>query len=67
MKNSKVLEEKGGFISLHWDGTPEEESRLKDETKAPSDVFLWMQKRKTVFLLLLVNTSKRRVLFAKAY
>ena len=26
--------EKGGFILAHWDGTPETEERIKDETKA---------------------------------
>src|SRR5690606_34694407 len=30
----KVLEEKGGFISAHWDGTAEEEEQIKNETKA---------------------------------
>ena len=30
----RILEEKGGFISAHWDGTEEEEQRIKDETKA---------------------------------
>jgi prolyl-tRNA synthetase len=34
---------KGGFILAHWDGTPETEQRIKDETKAtirciPSEV-----------------------------
>ena len=26
--------EKGGFILAHWDGTPETEDRIKEETKA---------------------------------
>ena len=30
----KVLEEKGGFILAHWDGTPETEEKIKNETKA---------------------------------
>ena len=30
----KVLEEKGGFIAAHWDGTAEEEEQIKEETKA---------------------------------
>ena len=29
-----VLEEKGGFIYAHWDGTSETEERIKNETKA---------------------------------
>jgi len=30
----KVLEEKGGFVSAHWDGTIATEDRIKEETKA---------------------------------
>ncbi|MBR3846436.1 MAG: proline--tRNA ligase, partial [Alistipes sp.] len=30
----RVLEEKGGFISAHWDGTPETEQAIKEATKA---------------------------------
>ncbi|HIA10446.1 MAG TPA: proline--tRNA ligase, partial [Flavobacteriales bacterium] len=30
----KVLEEKGGFLIAHWDGTTETELKIKEETKA---------------------------------
>jgi prolyl-tRNA synthetase len=30
----RVLDETGGFLRMHWDGTPETEARIKDETKA---------------------------------
>lgn len=30
----EVLETKGGFLSAHWDGTPETEEKIKDLTKA---------------------------------
>ena len=30
----KLLEKKGGFIYAHWDGTPETENLIKEETKA---------------------------------
>ena len=30
----KVLNEKGGFISAHWDGTNETENKIKEKTKA---------------------------------
>jgi prolyl-tRNA synthetase len=30
----KVLSEKGGFVSAHWDGTGETEDKIKEETKA---------------------------------
>jgi len=62
-----VLEEKGGFISAHWDGTNEEEEKIKEETKAtirciPLDAKL--EKGKS---LISGKPSEKRVLFAKAY
>ncbi|MBO6575715.1 MAG: proline--tRNA ligase [Rhodothermales bacterium] len=30
----EVLDEKGGFIRMHWDGTGETEAKIKEETKA---------------------------------
>ena len=30
--NKQVLEEKGGFIYAHWDGTEETEDKIKTET-----------------------------------
>jgi len=29
-----MLDEEPGFLSAHWDGTPETEQQIKDETKA---------------------------------
>ena len=66
-KVQKVLEEKGGFISAHWDGTSETEDKIKEITKAtircipnekPSS------KGKCVYS---EKESNQRVLFAKAY
>ncbi|MBS1978849.1 MAG: proline--tRNA ligase [Bacteroidetes bacterium] len=63
----KVLEEKGGFLLAHWDGTAETEAKIKEETKAtirciPLDAPV--EKGKCV---LTGNPSNQRVLFAKAY
>lgn len=63
----KVLEEKGGFISAHWDGTIATEDRIKEETKAtirciPIDV-----KKEAGACMVTGNSSPYRVLFAKAY
>jgi len=63
----KVLEEKGGFISAHWDGTIETEDRIKEETKAtirciPIDV-----KQEEGSCMVTGKSSPHRVLFAKAY
>lgn len=62
-----VLETKGGFISAHWDGTPETEEKIKDQTKAtirciPMDNI--QEAGKCVFS---GNPSSQRVLFARAY
>lgn len=35
----EVLDTKGGFISAHWDGTPETEEKSKNLRKQQSDVF----------------------------
>jgi prolyl-tRNA synthetase len=63
----EVLENKGGFISAHWDGTPETEQKIKDETKAtirciPFDAIA--EEGKCIYS---GKPSGRRVLFAIAY
>ena len=63
----QVLNEKGGFILAHWDGTPETEQAIKDATKAtirciPMDVV--PEEGKCVFS---GKPSPYRVLFAKSY
>ncbi|WP_417008091.1 proline--tRNA ligase [Alistipes putredinis] len=62
-----VLENKGGFISAHWDGTVETEVAIKDATKAtirciPIDAV--EEEGKCVFSS---KPSHRRVLFARSY
>jgi prolyl-tRNA synthetase len=32
--NLRLKLKKGGFLLCHWDGTPETEERIKEETKA---------------------------------
>lgn len=63
----EVLENKGGFISAHWDGTPEEEARIKEETKATIRCIPFDTPDEDGISLLTKKPSKRRVLFAKAY
>ena len=63
----EVLENKGGFISAHWDGTPETEQAIKEATKAtirciPMDV---VEEEGTCIFS--GKPSKYRVLFAKSY
>ena len=63
----EMLENKGGFISAHWDGTVETEVAIKDATKAtirciPMDAV--EEEGKCVFS---GKPSHRRVLFARSY
>jgi len=62
-----VLENKGGFIYAHWDGTVETEKKIKELTKAtirciPND---WTAEEGKCILT--GKPSNRRVVFAKAY
>lgn len=63
----KVLEEKGGFISAHWDGTAEEEEQIKNETKATIRCIPLDNIQEQGISLISGKTSKQRVIFAKAY
>lgn len=62
-----VLENKGGFISAHWDGTAETEDLIKDETKATIRCIPFDAKDEEGKCVKTGKPSKKRVLFAKAY
>ncbi len=62
-----VLENKGGFISAHWDGTPETEDKIKELTKATIRCIPLSRKEEAGECVLTGNTSEGRVYFAKAY
>ena len=62
-----VLEEKGGFISAHWDGTPETEEEIKAQTKATIRCIPLERRGEEGHCVLTGKTSKGRVIFAKAY
>jgi prolyl-tRNA synthetase len=61
-----VLEEKGGFIYAHWDGTAETEERIKNETKATIRLIPFGEGESGTCMVT-SNPSKKKVLFAKAY
>ncbi len=63
----KVLKEKGGFLSAHWDGTAETENKIKDLTKATIRCVPFNRKEEAGACVLTGKPSKGRVLFAKAY
>ncbi|UJH66711.1 proline--tRNA ligase [Allomuricauda sp. SCSIO 65647] len=62
-----VLEEKGGFISAHWDGTTETEEKIKDETKATIRCIPLNVGEDEGKCMVTGQPSPYRVLFAKAY
>jgi len=63
----KVLEEKGGFIAAHWDGTKETEERVKQETKATIRCIPIENIKEEGACMVTGKPSSQRVLFAKAY
>ncbi|WP_418511787.1 proline--tRNA ligase [Corallibacter sp.] len=62
-----VLENKTGFISAHWDGTPETENKIKELTKATIRCVPFVNKEESGVCVYTGTPSKGRVLFAKAY
>ena len=64
---NKVLKDKGGFISAHWDGTVETENLIKKKTKATIRCIPYNNKLEDGFCIYSGKPSIQRVLFAKAY
>jgi len=62
-----ILEEKGGFIYAHWDGSAETEAIIKDETKATIRLIPLENSKETGKCIYSGKPSKQRVVFAKAY
>ena len=63
----KVLNEKGGFISAHWDGTSETENKIKELTKATIRLIPFNGEKEDGTCVYTGKPSVGRVLFAKAY
>jgi prolyl-tRNA synthetase len=62
-----VLENKAGFVSAHWDGTPETEEKIKELTKATIRCIPLDRKDEEGICVFSGGKSTGRVLFAKAY
>ncbi len=62
-----ILENKGGFISAHWDGSAETEEKIKDLTKATIRCIPLNRKKEEGKCIFTGAKSTGRVLFAKAY
>jgi prolyl-tRNA synthetase len=63
----KTLDEKGGFVSAHWDGTGDTEDKIKDLAKATIRCIPLNNVQEEGKCILTGNPSKERVLFARAY
>jgi prolyl-tRNA synthetase len=63
----KVLDEKTGFVSAHWDGSLETETAIKDATKATIRCIPLDAKREDGVCIYSGKPSQQRVLFARAY
>ena len=63
----KALNDKGGFVSAHWDGTAETEAEIKEKTKATIRCIPMNNPQEEGKCILSGKPSKERVLFALAY
>lgn len=63
----ELLDTKGGFISAHWDGTPETEQLIKEETKATIRLIPIDGSREEGKCIRTGNPSNQRVIFARSY
>jgi prolyl-tRNA synthetase len=63
----KLLDGKAGFVSAHWDGTPETEEAIKEKTKATIRCIPLNNPREDGVCVFSGKPSRERVLFARAY
>ena len=62
-----ILNNQGGFIMAHWDGTAETEEKIKEETKATISCIPFDSPEEEGKCVYSGKPSKRRVLFAISY
>ncbi len=63
----KELDENPGFILAHWDGSPETEEKIKNETKATIRCIPLDREEENGFCMVSGKPSAGRVVFARAY
>jgi prolyl-tRNA synthetase len=63
----ELLDGKAGFIAAHWDGTPETEEKIKEETKATIRCIPLNNTLEAGVCIYSGKPSIQRVLFARAY
>ncbi|HEV8084478.1 MAG TPA: proline--tRNA ligase [Chitinophagaceae bacterium] len=63
----KILDDKGGFVSAHWDGQAETEKSIKEKSKATIRCIPLNNIHEEGKCIFTGAPSKERVLFARAY
>jgi prolyl-tRNA synthetase len=63
----QLLDNKGGFIAAHWDGTPETEEAIKEKSKATIRCIPLANQPESGVCIFSGKPSSQRVLFARAY
>ncbi|MDD3321282.1 MAG: proline--tRNA ligase [Paludibacter sp.] len=63
----KIEIEKGGFLMCHWDGTPETEEKIKEDTKATIRCIPLEGDKTPGVCMVTGKPSAQRVVFARAY
>jgi prolyl-tRNA synthetase len=63
----RLLDEKGGFVLAHWDGTAETEEAIKEKTKATIRCIPLEAPSEAGACIFSGKPSTQRVLFARAY
>lgn len=62
-----LLDNKGGFVLAHWDGTAETEEKIKELSKATIRCIPLQNEEEAGTCILTGKPSNQRVLFARAY
>jgi prolyl-tRNA synthetase len=62
-----ILDNGGGFVYAHWDGTSDTEEKIKEITKATIRCIPLTNKQEKGNCILTGQESRQRVLFARAY
>lgn len=63
----RLLDDKGGFLLAHWDGTPETEQKIKEETRATIRCIPLEREEEQGKCVYSGKPSPGRVVFARAY
>ncbi|MBX7201449.1 MAG: proline--tRNA ligase [Bacteroidia bacterium] len=64
---TRILDEQGGFVYAHWDGTVETEQKIKEMTKATIRCIPLNNPMEQGNCILTGKPSSQRVVFARAY